>query len=89
MEFEEPFKYVYEAIIAHFPNHSFVPFEVCRMLVKGLQTPNSNLEECTVYNALFRDIYDNQNIVHFRGDRFYKFGLGNISVRIEPPSTSG
>jgi hypothetical protein len=89
MEFEESFKYVYEAVIGHFPDHNFVPFEVCQMLVNGLQTPYSNLKECTVYNALFRDIYDYQSIGRFRGDRFYKFGTGDINFRIEPPSTSG
>nr|WP_067063085.1 hypothetical protein [Mucilaginibacter sp. L294] len=89
MEFEKPFKYVYEAIIEHFPDHNFVPFEVCQMPVKGLQTPNSNLEECTVYNALFRDIYDYQCLGRLRGDRFNKFRKGNINVRIDPPSTSG
>jgi len=74
MEFQAPFYYIYDSIIKHFTGYNFISFSNCQIVVEGLQTPYSNMNECTVYNALFRDIYDYSPISNLRGNRFYKFG---------------
>ena len=85
MEFENPFNYVFKSITEHFPDYKFIPFNICQAFVKGLQTPHSNLQECTVYNALFRDVYDCSCIQQLRGDWYFESGKSNVEVSLMPP----
>lgn len=71
-EFEDGFYYLLNAIKAEFPDCKFVPFDASMLYVKDLQTPYSDLDECSVYNALFDNSLDVDNLpIRLRGEQHW------------------
>jgi hypothetical protein len=85
-EFESAFNYLKEEIAEQFGSYKFVPIRVGLYDVKGLQTPYSDRDECTVYNALFDAALDYQPFQFFRGEMYYGSEKNpNIKVVLGPP----
>lgn len=75
-EFEKEFTSLESQIKAQFPDHKFLPIDICLSFVKGLHL-SYNQEACTVYNALFNNSLDQFTSNFFRGDVHYGYDKGN------------
>ncbi len=84
-EFESSFNYIHTAIAAHFVEYKLVPIRASLYTVKDLQTPYSDLQECSIHNALFDNSFDYQQVRFFRGEMFYGAPRSNIDVVLLPP----
>ena len=87
-EFEGDFDGIKLLIEKYFPNYKFVPFDVCMMHIKDVQTPHSMGQDCTIYNALFNHLFNFYTHFRSRGDGYYGSERNpNIKVTLTAPPT--
>ncbi|WDF79842.1 hypothetical protein ACFGVS_11185 [Mucilaginibacter sp. AW1-7] len=88
-EFKIEFNYLQTAIAEQYPGYKFVPIRVSLDLVKGLQTPYSYTDQCSIHSALFDASFELNPVRFFRGEKYYGSGITNISVSLPPPPPIG
>ncbi|WP_333865182.1 hypothetical protein [Chitinophaga sp.] len=70
-EFQDPFLQLKGLVNEHFPGHKQVPFYILRMYLHGLYTPFDELNEATVFHALFSQHFDAKHAHRALGDDTY------------------
>lgn len=69
-EFEVPFNTLTSEIEKRFSQFRFVLFAICKQIIAGLNVNYSEIEDVSVFNALFNDQIDTH--VDYIGDPYYK-----------------
>jgi len=72
LEYAAIFKLLCEKIEKQFIGFRFVPFEICRQTIEGLDVRYSDETLNTVFHALFNNHID-LNTLRYVGDKYYKY----------------